>query len=162
MSTSNFEPNTYDNLSDEVKSSILALSILIDRIGKMSKTDRDDLYNLLLSWRDAEDADEKKSFRRAMEEILAQTPTEVVSLDIRLDDSIPTELQKWSEHVGKTIRSLRESAGLNQTELAEKAGLTQSHISRLENAEHSATHKTLEKIAAALGVQVRDLDPLSE
>lgn len=162
MSINTFEPNIYDNLSDEVKSSILALSILITRIGKMSKTDRDDLYNLLLSWRDTEDADEKKSIRRAMEEILSQTPIEIASLDIALADSIPTELQNWSEHVGKTIRSLRETAGLNQTELAEKARLTQSHISRLENAEHSATHKTLEKIAAALGVQVRDLDPLSE
>lgn len=162
MSTSTYEPNLYDNLSDEVKSSILALSILIPRIGKMSKTDLDDLYDLLLSWRDTEDLDEKKSIRRAMEEILSQTPIEVVSLDSTLGDTIPTELQKWSEQVGKTIRSLRETAGLNQTQFAEKAGLTQSHISRLENAEHSATHKTLEKIAAALGVHIRDVDPLAE
>lgn len=153
----------YNDLLNDERSSIHSVSQLIERFGLLPKDDLDDILELMSLWHEArDDLDERTAIRRAVNEILSQTPIEVVSLDIEPANSIPTELQKWSEHVGKTIRSLRENAGLNQTELAEKAGLTQSHISRLENAEHSATHKTLEKIAAALGVHVKDLDPLAE
>ena len=98
-----------------------------------------------------------------MEEILIG-PVPVPSQPLPLPEVVPeaSGLKKWSEHVGGRIKERREGLGFTQADLASKAGLTQSHISRLESATHSATHKTLEKIAQALGVQVRDLDPVIE
>jgi transcriptional regulator with XRE-family HTH domain len=69
------------------------------------------------------------------------------------------EKSVWAEHVSRRIRELRNGAGLNQGELARAAGLTQSHISRLENARHSATHLTLTKVAEALDVGIGVIDP---
>lgn len=152
----------FQDLLDDDQSSIHSVSNLIERISNLPKEDREDLFELMSLWDDVKNLEERIAIRTAVNEILAQTPCSIVSIDSTLREEIPYELKKWMEQVGKTIRSLRETAGLNQTQLAEKAGLTQSHISRLENAEHSATHKTLEKIAAALGVQIRDVDPLSE
>jgi DNA-binding XRE family transcriptional regulator len=150
---------TYDSLPEAVKSAILALSILIERIGSLPKPDRDELFELLQEWRQADDPEEQRSVRRAMEEILAQIPIRTKPLSSAAGEPMSRRLKAWAEHVGRRIRELREKAGLNQAELAEKAGLTQPHISRLENAEYSATNLTLEKIAKALGVRVGDLDP---
>jgi transcriptional regulator with XRE-family HTH domain len=49
-------------------------------------------------------------------------------------------------------------AQLTQEQLAAKSGLPQSHISRIENAKHSPSLATLQKIAAALGVPVERFD----
>jgi len=51
---------------------------------------------------------------------------------------------------------------MTQQQLAEKAGLPQSHISRLEAGMHSPSHKTLEKIAAAMEIAMGDLDPAAD
>jgi DNA-binding XRE family transcriptional regulator len=157
---------TYDSLPDDAKGAVLALSILISRIRDLPKADREELFELLQCWRKEGDPEEQKAIRAAMEEILAQTKagaarlvhkgTEVVA------DDVPSDVKKWAHHFGGKIRVLRERAGLTQAQLAEKAGLQQSHVSRLECAEYSPTHKTLTKIAAALGVTVRDLDPSAD
>ncbi len=153
---------TYGSLPSDVKSTILALSVLIDRIGSLPKPDRDDLFELLQEWRKADGPEDQQSIHRAMEEILAQVP--IVVKQFPLTDAKPMSrgLKNWTEHVGGKIRDLREKAGLTQVDLAERAGLPQSHISRLERAEHSATHMTLEKIAKALGVGVGEIDPCFE
>jgi DNA-binding XRE family transcriptional regulator len=151
------ELKTYSSLPPEVKSAVLALSILIDRIGSLPKVDRDDLFELLQEWRKTGEPEEKDSLQRAMEEILAQIPISVRSLPAAGEAT--GALKSWAEHVGGTIRALRIKTGMTQEQLAEKAGLPQSHISRIENAQHSATNMTLEKIAKALGVEVGKLDP---
>ncbi|OHB75234.1 MAG: hypothetical protein A2W31_11590 [Planctomycetes bacterium RBG_16_64_10] len=61
--------------------------------------------------------------------------------------------------VSAKIRDCRKAAGLTQQQLEEKTGLPQSHISRLENGEHSPSHATLEKIAKALNMPVTMFDP---
>jgi plasmid maintenance system antidote protein VapI len=48
------------------------------------------------------------------------------------------------------LPQLAAEVGLSQEELAERMGTTASVISRLENGQHSATIKTLQRIAAAL------------
>jgi transcriptional regulator with XRE-family HTH domain len=68
-------------------------------------------------------------------------------------------LQHWMGFISERIRHFRELAGLTQQEHAEKTGLRQSHISRLEQAHHSPSALTLEKIAGALGIAVSELDP---
>jgi DNA-binding XRE family transcriptional regulator len=154
--------DSYDGLSDSTKSTILALSILINRIGQLSKPDRDDLFDLLQEWRKASSQEEQRSIRRAMEEILAQTPLMVKPMLLNEEKPVGRGLKGWKEHVGRTIREFREKAGWTQAELAEKAGLPQSHVSRLENAAHSPTNMTLEKIAKALKIEVGKLDPCAD
>ena len=151
------EMKTYSRLRPEIQSGVLALSILIDRIGSLPKGDRDDLFELLQEWSKANEAEEMDSLHRAMEEILAQIPVSVRSLPAA--GEAPVALKSWAECVGGKIKQLRATAEMSQQQLAEKTGLPQSHISRIENAQHSATHRTLQKIAKALGVKVFKIDP---
>ena len=143
----------YDCLPDNAKYVVLALSVVIDRLGSLPKVDRDEVFGLLQELHKTDDSEERQSIRLAMEEILAQVPIGVSKMQVASED-LKRGQTAWAIHVGKTIRDLREDAGLTQVQLAEKAGIPQSHVSRLENAEHSATHLTLCKIATALGVEV--------
>lgn len=56
-------------------------------------------------------------------------------------------------NIGKTIRILRTICDLQQAELAEKIKADPSYISLLERNKRTPSLKTLEEIAAALGVQ---------
>lgn len=145
-----------DSLPDDVQVVVMALSIIMKRIESLPKPDREDLFALTREWEKAGTEEELLSIRRAMREILAQTPVTARPLPKPRDAE---GLEKWAAHVGAKIRALREVAGLSQVQLAEKAGIPQPHLSRLERAEHSATHKTLVKIATALGVDVGKIDP---
>lgn len=55
-----------------------------------------------------------------------------------------------AENLARLIIHKRTELGLSQEELAERMGTTASVISRLESGQHSATIKTLQRIAAAL------------
>ncbi len=148
-----------DNLPEEVQLVIMAHTIVLTRINSLPKADRDELYELFQHLPKAEGAEDQESIHRAMKEILAQVPVKSRSLP----EGINTQgLKRWATHIGQTIRKMREDAGLTQVELAGKAGIPQSHLSRLENGEHSATNKTLCKIADALGVDVGAIDPCTE
>jgi DNA-binding XRE family transcriptional regulator len=156
--TATRDMQVYHDLPQEVRSGLLALSILIERIGALPEADRDDLFELLQEWRAVESEEDRRSIHLAMEEILAQAPITVQPLPDAPAKS--PKQQPWCEHVGRRIRELRTAAGLSQQELAEKARLTQSHISRIENAEHRPNHFTISKIAEALGVEVGNIDPV--
>lgn len=56
---------------------------------------------------------------------------------------------------GTLARALRKAAGLTQKELAARMGTTASAIARLEGGGTSPTFATLERLATALGVQLR-------
>jgi DNA-binding XRE family transcriptional regulator len=144
-----------DDLQDRART--MAVAILVERIHRLSKEDKEDLYELMKEIGSAETAEELNDIGTGMLEILDQAPVTLAKLDL---DNKPTNgLQKWIEFVGNRIREHREAAGMTQVELAEKSGLPQSHISRLEGRKHSPSRATLEKIAKALGVVVSDLDP---
>lgn len=57
--------------------------------------------------------------------------------------------------VALQVIELREKHGLTQTELAERCGLAQADISRIERGSTSPTARTLQRIADALGADVR-------
>lgn len=61
--------------------------------------------------------------------------------------------------LGLMVRALRISAGFTQEELGEKAGLSYKFIGELERGHVNISIDSLEKIAMALGVNVRDLLP---
>ena len=156
------ELETYTSLPESAKQVALALSILIDRLGTLPQADRDDLFELMTEWRKTDDHEGRRDIHRAMEEILAQVPIGVKTMPMPADGPLPGAAKSWAEHVGNEILELRKKESLSQEQLAEKAGLKQSHISRLENAQHTATHKTLTKIAQALGVTVGQIDPCTD
>jgi len=60
--------------------------------------------------------------------------------------------------LGRTVRRLREAAGLTQARLARKARLTDAYISMLERGvKRSPSIPALARLAKALGVPVGEL-----
>jgi transcriptional regulator with XRE-family HTH domain len=59
--------------------------------------------------------------------------------------------------VGEAIHIRRRRIRMSQEKLAEKANLNRNYVGEVERAEKSITLETLERVAKALGVRVRDL-----
>ena len=57
----------------------------------------------------------------------------------------------------KRLREIRESQFLTQKELAQRSGVSRITIARLEGAGEDARFSTVKKLAAALGVEPREL-----
>ncbi len=138
----------------------MAIAVLIERIRALPKEDKNDLFELSKALFVAETTEEEESAANAMREILEQAPIKIKTLDLNTETG--QGLKKWIDYVAGRIKEARESAGLTQIELSKKAGLPQSHISRLENGQHSPSFATLEKIAKALDIPISQLDPSAE
>jgi DNA-binding XRE family transcriptional regulator len=137
----------------------LALGIIVQRITSLSEEDRNDLFELTKGLATAETCEDRESIVLAILEILEQAPSKLVQMNVQEESQPSAGLKKWIGYVSERIRTLRQKAGWTQNELAEKCGLPQSHISRLENGQHSPSRATLEKIAKALDVSVGEFDP---
>ncbi|MBW2106708.1 MAG: helix-turn-helix transcriptional regulator [Deltaproteobacteria bacterium] len=59
--------------------------------------------------------------------------------------------------LGTKIFESRKQAGLTQAKLSEKAGLSIDSISRIERGIRSPSFESLENIAYALGLEIKDL-----
>lgn len=137
----------------------LAVLVLHDRVKRLPEDDRNDLYELiphLLS----DDEEEQRSAMKAATEILDQNPVRVLKSDLL--EGASSELKKWTGFISKKIRKARKAAGLTQAQLAERSGIPQSHISRLENGEHSPSAQTLQRLAKAMNLRYEELDPSAE
>jgi DNA-binding XRE family transcriptional regulator len=64
---------------------------------------------------------------------------------------------KSNWHPGETIRIRRENSGMTQAELAEKSHIPFTNISAIENGKRSVGSRTAKKLAAALGIDYREL-----
>lgn len=135
----------------------LAVAVIRERIDRLEEEDRQDLYELL-PFLFLDDEDERQAAQVAVNEILDQKCFSVGAMD--LPKSPSENIEKWLEFISGRIKEARKSVGLTQAELSAKAGIPQSHISRLERGEHSPTTKTVRKIAVALGIAPKDLDPM--
>ena len=139
---------------------IMAVAIVKDRVSRLSEQDREDLYELakeLVLGRGKEDLEQVFA---AMFEILEQAPVgEASQMDLGEPSDRPEKLQRWVDWISTKIKELRRQADMTQEELAKRSGLPQSHISRLENGQHSPSHATVEKLAGALNVPISELDP---
>jgi transcriptional regulator with XRE-family HTH domain len=60
-------------------------------------------------------------------------------------------------YLGDNVRELRTLSALTQEELADSAGITATALSRIERNEAEPRPSTLRKLAAALGVEPREL-----
>lgn len=64
---------------------------------------------------------------------------------------------------GRNVRTIRRLRELSQEELADRAGVYRSHITLIERGEINFTIDTMEAIAHAMDLEVRDLlDPALE
>ena len=103
------------------------------------------------------DADEADEIALTLREILIGAPVTARPLDFEPKAGRPRN--DYARFVGKKVADLRDAKGMTQARLAEAAGLTQPQLSRLEAGEHASNRKTRERLAAAIGVDPRELDP---
>lgn len=137
---------------------MMAVTVVMDRIGRLTKQDRDDLFSLVKELACASTEEDRIGIRDTMVEILDGGRLSVEAADLTDASEAPERFTKWNEWVSKRIKDARVEAGLTQEQLAEKTGLPQSHISRIENAKHSPARATIEKVAKALGKPVEFFD----
>ncbi len=74
-----------------------------------------------------------------------------------LSDTAKAQARVFERGYGIAIQiiELREKHGLTQAQLAERTGIDQGDISRIERGSTRPTERTLERIADALGADVR-------
>lgn len=58
---------------------------------------------------------------------------------------------------GERVRELRKEKEISQEELADRAGVHRTYIGMIERGEKNITIVNIQKIAKALGIQIRDL-----
>ncbi len=61
------------------------------------------------------------------------------------------------ETVARNMRRLRVARGVSQEAFADLAGIDRTYVSRLERRLENPTVTVMEKVAAALGVEISDL-----
>lgn len=136
----------------------MAIAVLVERIRGLPQEDKEDLFKLSQILFNPSSREEEESASRAFREILDQSKGQVLPFT---SDDDPSCLANWCEFVAARIKEAREAAGLTQAQLEDATGLPQSHISRLENAVHSPSSLTLEKIAKATDRPMSFFDPSS-
>jgi DNA-binding XRE family transcriptional regulator len=138
-----------------------AVKNMVDRIKTFSREDRMDFLSLLLQVQETGDPEEHESLVRAIEEIWEQRP--IVAESFPLDEQPMSEgLTKWTSHVANRIKELREEAGISIAALAEAADVPPEYVGLIEQAQESASNLALSKIAAALRVDVGEIDPIAD
>jgi len=58
--------------------------------------------------------------------------------------------------IGQRIKELREAANMSQKDLAYSADLDRSYVASVENGQRNISIVNIEKIAAALGVSLKE------
>lgn len=66
-------------------------------------------------------------------------------------------MSEINEQVGLNIRKIREEHGISQERLAALADLHRAYVGQIERGEKNIGLKNLQKIAKALGVNIKDL-----
>jgi transcriptional regulator with XRE-family HTH domain len=61
------------------------------------------------------------------------------------------------QNFAHNLRSLRSAKGISQERLADLAELHRTYVSSVERCERNISIDNMEKLAAALGVDIRDL-----
>ena len=143
---------------EDLSPEVLVAAYLMNRIANLPKESLQDLASLAPELAECDNAEAFREIAETVREILF--PELLGDID-RAEIENTEKLRRHTEWTAGKIKTAREKAGLTQEELARKSGLPQSHISRLENAQHSPSQKTLERIAKALNMAPSALDPSS-
>jgi len=149
---------TRDHICDG-NSFALAVAVIRERINRLDTEDREDLYELLPEVL-SDNEEDRVAAQITINEILDQKCFSVQPMPL---PSSPGEtLDKWVAYISKRIKTLRSEKNMTQQDLSRKSGIPQPYISRLERGEHSPSAKTIRRLATALGVEPKDLDPSAE
>ena len=135
---------------------VMAVTVVADRVQRLSDEDRKDLYELVRELPAAKTVEELTALCDGMIEILDQQGSRVIAMPITEPSG---RAARWAQYIGEQVRMLRNERGWTQQELARLSGLPQSHISRIEKGRLSASAMTVDRLAKAFGVEVSKLDP---
>lgn len=69
----------------------------------------------------------------------------------------PSQAKALDQHIGATVHALRSRRELTIADLSRRAGVSAGMLSKIENAQVSASLETLLSLSRALGVSVADL-----
>lgn len=144
---------------EHIRPEDIAIAFLVQRFNALPKEALSDLSLLAPEFANCRDPETYREIADTMKEILFP---ELIGdyHDGRAGSiNVTDNLKKRMEWIGSKIRGTRKEVGMTQEQLAEQSGIPQSHISRLEASMHSPSHRTLRRLAKALGVTVGDLDP---
>jgi transcriptional regulator with XRE-family HTH domain len=72
-------------------------------------------------------------------------------------ESPSTQCGELQQTVGRNVRAVRRQRGLSQSALAEELGVHRTYMGGVERGERNLTLRSLERIAATLGLDPRDL-----
>ncbi len=76
------------------------------------------------------------------------------------DAATPSQAEKWGVlqlAVGRNVRAYRRQRGMSQEALADQLGVHRTYMGGVERGERNLTLRSLERIAATLGLDPRDL-----
>lgn len=152
------ELNQFRSLDPSVQSFVLAISVVAERIRRLSEAELADLWTLVKEFGQAKDPADQEGALRTMLEIIDGSNEDIVQLPLADSGTESAEVEKWRAWVGGRVRAARTEANLTQEELAARSGLPQSHISRIENGRLSPSRTTLEKVAGAVGKPISHFD----
>lgn len=135
-----------------------AVAAVVARMVQLDEADQHDLFTCVKDLATIKTPADAEDTMKTILEILEPRQKPTLLSTEQLDKDHPRQnYESWLQWISQKLKSLREESGLTQAELALRAGLPQSHISRLESGRHSPSMKTLEKLAAALDVEVNTL-----
>lgn len=83
----------------------------------------------------------------------------ISSVDLKSSgvEAYPIVTRELRQVVGENLRRLRGERGLSQEAFAEKAGIHRTYVGGIERGTRNVTLETLERIAAAFGIEPADL-----
>lgn len=142
-------------LTSDQRALVVAAQLIADRVSQMSEGDQEDMFGFLRDLWSATTEEEREAADEAIWELVARESMTVHEMDMEAGGGT---LKKWKTLIGERVKELRKERSWTQEKLAEASGLPQSHISRIERGDLSPSHLTLEKIASALGLHVKDID----
>lgn len=138
----------------------LLLAWLVKRMSELPREALADLSSMAAEIATCRDQETFEGICQTIREIIFPEIIGGVS-EVEPNRKRPEALTRWAQGCGAKVHTLRLERKLTQVQLAERSGLPQSHISRIETGELSASRRTLERLAEALGVDVAKID-LSE
>lgn len=66
-------------------------------------------------------------------------------------------MSEITKHVGELLKQARKKKGLTQKEVGQRLGIAEATYNRYEKGNQNLTLETLEKVAIAIGVDLRIL-----
>ena len=136
-----------------------AIALLIERIASLDSDVKDDLVKVFMDVQSCTTPEEQEEIEQTVRELIFPQVYGDLIVGNAGNANGAAKLGKWSERIGECIKRLRKEKNWSQEQLAEASGLPQPHISKLENGQHSPSHKTVVALANALGVKTSELDP---